>query len=76
MNKSRRKALTDIAEKIDSIKGRIEELREEEQDYLDNMPENLQDSENAYKADSAISSMDEAIYSLEEVMGSLEEAAA
>ena len=40
MNNTRRKALEDINRKLEDIKSDLEMLRDEEQEYIDNMPEN------------------------------------
>ena len=48
MNNPRRKALSQLKEQIEEIQSVLEELLEEEQEYLDNIPENLQGSELNY----------------------------
>ena len=45
MNKHRRKAIADIMAQIDDLHSQIEELRDEEQDAYDNLPEGLQEGE-------------------------------
>ena len=42
MNKIRRKSLTEIKDKIEDLKTELELLLDEEQEYLDNIPENMQ----------------------------------
>ena len=74
MNKQRRKELNDIIETLNNVIADIEALRDEEQDYYDNMPENLQGSEKGEMAERAISEMDDAISSIEDAIGSLENA--
>ena len=74
MNNARRAALAKIGEVIEEAKGDIEMLRDEEQEYLDAMPESLQSSEKHGTAENAVSSMDNAINSIEEVISSIEEA--
>ena len=74
MNKQRRKELNGIIEKLEDLKSYVEELRDEEQDYFDNMPENLQGSEKGEMAENAISEMDDAISSIEDAICSLETA--
>lgn len=61
MNKERRKRIELVKNKIDNIlsiinetKGEIEEIKDEEQDYFDNIPENLQSGERASKSENAI----------------------
>lgn len=74
MNKQRRKELDIIARELNDIKERLEALRDEEQDYYDNMPENLQGSERGEKAEVAIESLEEAASSIEDAISSIEEA--
>ncbi len=74
MNKARREALAKIGEAIEEAKGDIEMLRDEEQEYLDAIPESLQSSDKHDTAENAVSSMDDAINRLEEVVSSIEEA--
>lgn len=64
MNKPRRKALADIAERIESLREELETLRDEEQEYLDNMPENFQGSERYEQAEAAVDALDSALGSL------------
>lgn len=59
MNKIRRKQLDKIAAELEAIRDRIEALREEEQDYFDNMPEAFQDSEKGERTQEAISLLDD-----------------
>lgn len=73
MNKPRRKALEKVINIIEEAKGELEMLRDEEQEYMDNMPENLADSDRYNAADSAVSNMDDAINELEEAVSSIRE---
>lgn len=66
MNKERRKDLNEIAEAIYDLRERIENCREEEQEYFDNMPENFQFGERGEAAEEAIDNLDSAISSIEE----------
>ncbi len=74
MNKERRKALEAVQEKITNAQGELESLRDEEQDYADNMPESLQSSEKHDTAEEAIASMASALDSLSEAANSIDEA--
>lgn len=72
MNAERRKALSAIQSRIEEAKALVEEihtdleaLRDEEQEYKDNMPESFQNGEKGEKADEAISAMEDALGSLE-----------
>lgn len=88
MNKVRRKAISDIIaqvealkEQIESIAGDIECVKDEELEYLDNIPVNLQGSERYETAEAAVEAL-EAAYdtvsdlsdALDEVTSSLDEA--
>lgn len=73
MNKERRKRVDAIIDALENLKGDIEEVLEEETEYRDNIPENMQQSERYETADqncdclqSAYDSMEEAIEQLEE----------
>lgn len=46
---------------MDDVHSNIESIREEEQEYIDNLPENLQQSEKASNAEDAVSALDEAM---------------
>ena len=53
--------------------GQIESLRDEEQDYFDNMPENFQNGEKGDTAQSAISAMDSAIADIDQAKDALQQ---
>jgi uncharacterized coiled-coil DUF342 family protein len=53
--------------------GEAEELRDEEQDYLDNMPESLQGGEKGEKASEAINYLEEAHSAFEELVEAVDE---
>lgn len=74
MNKLRRKALDALIERIDDIYSELEALADEERDYRDNMPENLQNSERYETADNAVSSLEDALDNLDSAKSSIEEA--
>ena len=75
MNKMRRKALEELAEKIADLQNELEEIKQEEEDYKDNMPENLQSSERYEIADAAREAMDSAISALQDAYDYTVEAA-
>lgn len=74
MNKHRRKELDEIITELENLKGRIESASDEEREYYDNMPENLQDSEKGQAADMAADALMTAIDTCDEVISSIEEA--
>lgn len=74
MNRIRRKNLQSIIDQLEELKGSLEDLQAEEEEYRDNMPENLWGSERYDKAEEAISNMEDAISALEEAIGSIDAA--
>lgn len=75
MNKDRRKQLDVISQILANAREQIEALRDEEQDYYDNMPEGIQSGEKGEAAEAAVSAMDDAISSIEEAEQYLTDAA-
>ena len=75
MNKQRRKRLEAIQHLIDDALAQLEQVREEEQDAFDNMPESFQDGERGETMQEHIYSMEEAESSLDEIKSNLEEIA-
>lgn len=73
MNKSRRQQLRKWLEDIEAIKNELERIIEDEQEYYDNIPENLQGSERASDSEEAIDNMNEAVSTIEEAMGIVED---
>lgn len=74
MNKVRRKALDEVISKIEEAKELLENLQAEEEEYRDNMPENLQGSERYEAADNAVDSMSSAVDALDEAISNIESA--
>lgn len=74
MNKQRRKFIRELIEQATALSQQIEEVLNEEQDYYDYMPENLQGSERGQNAEEAISCLEEAQYSIEDCISNLESA--
>lgn len=73
MNKTRREAIAKQLAEIESIisqladiRGELEFLRDEEQEYFDNMPESFQSGEKGTTAEDAISALDMAISYIED----------
>jgi len=68
MNNKRRKQIEAIQIRIgalvteaECIRANLEEIRDAEQDYLDNMPESLSDGEKGEKAQAAIDALEQVI---------------
>lgn len=73
MNKIRRASIEKVIGMIADARSLLEELKDEEEEYRDNMPENLTGSERYEKADDAVSAMEDAISDMEDIENSLEE---
>lgn len=74
MNGNRRKALADVADMLEEAKSKLEDILGEEEEYQDNMPENMQYGERWEKADEACDNMGEAIDELENAIASIGDA--
>ena len=65
MNKERRKSLREIQSKLDRLGQDLETLKEEEEEYRDNMPENLQESDRYQRADEVCDLLQEELESMD-----------
>lgn len=74
MNKPRRSSIQKIMEQLEEIKTEIECICTDEEEYRDNIPENLQGSEKFENASSACDSLYEAVSNLEDAISNLESA--
>lgn len=74
MNNNRRKQIDEAITKVSQVRNLIESIRDDEQEYLDNMPENLQMGEKADISQTAIDVLENAIDDLELIESNLEEA--
>lgn len=83
MNNDRRKEISRIIEEIESavatakekleeLQSSIESVRDEEQECMDNMPENLQGSERYTTAEQAVDNLDNAASSIEELIEAID----
>jgi len=73
INKTRRKQLDEVISKINAVEDELESILSDEEEYRDNIPENLQGSERYEMADNACSEMQNALNSLDEAVSSIEE---
>lgn len=72
MKEERIKNLKHCLNMIQNAHDVLEEVRDEEQDAFDNLPEGLQDSERGDLMQEAVDTLDEAIDTLDDVLSSLE----
>ena len=71
MNKIRRKKIEDQINIIEAALSEIEDLKDEEQESFDNIPENLQMSDRAMDSEMALDSMNDAIEAIEDGVASI-----
>jgi len=74
MNKKRRTSLETALFRIRQAIEIVEEVRDEESDSMDNIPENLQSTERYTSMEDAIDSLEDAISSLEDATESINKA--
>lgn len=65
MNKNRRDKLVKLSDQISDIMEKLEELRDEELEAFENLPESLNSSERGEAMQTAIGAMGDALSSLE-----------
>lgn len=73
MNKQRRQDLLDVSALLSEASDRLNEIREEEQEAFDNMPEGLQCSSRGETMQEAIDTMDEWSSDIEDIKNRIEE---
>lgn len=72
MNKTRRQEISNVATRIGMVKDTLQDILNDEQDYFDNMPENLQGSTRGMDSEEAIDVMEQVIEALEEAIENLD----
>lgn len=76
MNKNRRTSLKQASSLLDRAIDIVRDAKDEEQYCLDNLPENLQNSERCENMENAIDSLEDAIDKIGEAKESISEAIA
>lgn len=71
MNKQRKTEIKKIALRLQGINKDLQKILDDEQDYYDNIPENLQSSSRADDSEEAIDQLTEAVEEIEEIVGTL-----
>lgn len=74
MNVKRRKELQKISGLLSEAYARLEEIKNEENECFDNIPENLQGSERYERAEEIVGLLDEAFDNIEEAIRNIDEA--
>lgn len=67
MNKQRKQKIVNVKKEIEICKDKLQVLLDEERDYFDDMPENLQGSLKGSNSEDAIDAMERCIEELEEI---------
>jgi hypothetical protein len=75
MNNRRREKIQEVIESLEHNKELIEEIMNEEQEYLDNIPENFQVSPKAEEAEEAVNKLECVMDNVDEAIENLVEAA-
>jgi len=65
-------AVTELAGKLSDIKDAVEQAKDDEQEYYDNMPENMQNGDKGETAAAAVSALEDAVSKLDDVLTALE----
>lgn len=73
MNNQRRKEIEKNLEAMRDILATLESLKDEEQEYIDNMPENLQESEKYYQSEGYVDIMEDAIGEIDSAIEEIQE---
>ena len=74
MNEKRRGLLKKAVSELEKASSIVDAVSEEEQDCLDNIPDNLQESEMSYKMENAIDCLQDAIEDIENAIKKVKEA--
>lgn len=74
MNKDRRKRLTILQTQLEEIASALDEIRNEEQEAYDNLPESIQYSGTGDAMSDAIGNLDEAASLLEDIDSYIDDA--
>lgn len=75
MNKARREALSKVVSEIEGLRVALEELKDQESEYFDNMPESLQSGDKGQVAEEAVAQMEEALDALDTALDCINSAA-
>lgn len=74
MNNDRRARLQKIADQLEDLRTQLEEIKGEEQDAYDNLPESFQNGERGEKMQTAIDALDNCDSDIETVVSAINEA--
>ena len=72
MNKQRRERIRRLVSSMRILENEIEDILNEEQDYYDNIPENLLSSDRAVDSEEAIDNLDDALDYITQLIDAIE----
>jgi chromosome segregation ATPase len=75
MNAPRRKELNAIYALIEQARDRLQTVKDDEEDYLLNIPDNLQTSERYERAEEVVENLEDQLSALDDILEAIEEAA-
>lgn len=73
MNKQRRNAIERVIDTLTNMQSELDNIREEEQDAYDNLPEGIQDSERGESMYENIDTLETAYNDLDDIISNLQE---
>lgn len=71
MNATRRKQIAKVQKRLQEIKSELETIQQDEQNYADNIPENMNGNKKHEKAEGSAQYLQEAVDSLDEIDAAL-----
>ena len=71
MNNLRRKRIAKLVDVLSNVKEAFESIAENEEEYIDNIPENLQNSSRYEQAEEALDSLNYVVSSLDDAIETL-----
>lgn len=74
MNDKRRKSLDEAINFLDNAKSLIEQIKEEEEETLENLPDNMKEGDKGSAMQEAIDNLDTALGSIEDASSAVDEA--
>ena len=72
MNNQRRNRINEVIAQLEEAKSIIEECKDEEQEYYDNMPESFQQSDKGTTAENNVSELESSEYSIDNAIDDLQ----
>lgn len=76
MNRTRRKQLTALADKVEELRQELESIADDECEARDNIPESMVESDKYRTADESCDNLENALDSLQDVLDCIEAAMA